>query len=841
MIFKELGILNFGKFENKIIKLEDGINLIIGNNEAGKSTVVNFIDGIFYGFSKDSLARKVRDEVFEKSRPWSSNLYKGYVILNDAGEDFRVSRDFDSDEISILNLDKGKDYSRDERNFLNSRIPQPGLLFFDISRKIYQSTFFISQRLSQVEEDAAEELKNKIDNFSVSQDENIDLKKVLEKMKDDLYVLGTKRRKASEIGKIYQELDKLTSEKINFASLKEDYKKSTNDYKEAKEKLKTLEDNLRGRKLFELQELNKKLMEIQSEKSNRDEDFKFSDFERAIEINRSIGLYSSKLDDLLSQREYNYEIDDEVEVDYKRLKDIKEEIAILNENNFSKEIEIISADIKNIEKNGLRYFLKILFSFIAGAGIIFLSIYLKKYFIIIFSLIFFTYSYFRIVKFRENKDLLNRLKSKLLDFKKKSLDKTIKKRDYDKDFAEFFEKYGVKDLRSLTEVLDEKKEENLKNISKNEYNESWKEKNNIEIEDTKEKIKNLEDELDKIFYKYGAKNIKDLKNLFHDFKDSKSDKSSEYKYRIEELEKENLSGEVYSEESLESISNSIKETRLKISSLEGILKTQEDSLERLRILEEKTFEEKDKLKNLEYKRDLLEVSIEKLENFIKEKRSDTLPILKNIISKYLDGITNHKYSEILIDDRFDIKVYDKFIGDYVELNSLSLGTMEQIYLAFRLSISKIITGKNIPLVLDSHFDSYDEKRLKNTLELLKDEEQVLIFTSTDREMKILDKYNMTYNLIKLWGVYDIRNRRSSLRLFRRKAYGYIWRQVGKSWRKNNWRLEWSCKWWWFSFIAWGYFLGIKAWYSNFWLKKDWWTSGNKNNFQGQSRLLVVFS
>lgn len=775
MIFKELGILNFGKFENKIIKLEDGINLIIGDNEAGKSTVVNFIDGIFYGFSKDSLARKVRDEVFEKSRPWSSNLYKGYVILNDGGENFRVSRDFDSDEISVLNLDKGEDYSKDERNFLNSRIPQPGLLFFEISRKIYQSTFFIYQRLAQVEEDAAEELKNKIDNFSVSQDENIDLKKVLEKMKDDLYTLGTKRRKTSEIGMIYQELDKLTSEKINFASLKDDYRKSANDYKEAKEKLKNLEDNLRGRKLFELQELKKKLTEIQKEKSNRDEDFKFSDFERAIEINRSIGLYSSKLDDLLSQREYNYEVDDEVEVDYKRLKDIKEEIAILNENNFSKEIEIISADIKNIEKNGLRYFLKIFFSFIAGVGIILLSIYLKKYFIIIFSLIFFTYSYFRIVKFRENKDLLNRLKSKLLDFKKKSLDKTIKKRDYDKDFAELFEKYGVKDLRSLTEVLDEKKEENLKNISKNEYNESWKEKNNIEIEDTKEKIKKLEDELDKLFDKYGVKNIKDLKNLFHDIKDSQSDKFSEYKYRIEELEKENLSGEVYSEESLESISNRIKETRLKISNLEGILKTQEDSIERLRILEEKTFEERDKLKSLEYKRDLLELSIEKLENFIKVKRSDTLPILKNIISKYLEGMTNHKYSEILVDDRFGIKVYDKFIGDYAELKSLSLGTMEQIYLAFRLSISKIITDKNIPLVLDSHFDSYDEKRLKNTLELLKDEEQVLIFTSTDREMKILDKYNMAYNLIKLWGVYDIRNRRSSLRLFRRKAYGYIWR------------------------------------------------------------------
>ncbi|MDU5925454.1 MAG: AAA family ATPase, partial [Finegoldia magna] len=148
------------------MELDRGLNLISGENEGGKSTMVNFIGGIFYGFSRDSLARKVRDDIFEKSRPWSSNLYRGYVLLSDDGGDYRVSRDFDSDEISILNIENGEDLSKDVRNYLNSRIPQPGLIFFDMSRKLYRSSFFISQRFSQVEEDAAGEIKNKIDNFS---------------------------------------------------------------------------------------------------------------------------------------------------------------------------------------------------------------------------------------------------------------------------------------------------------------------------------------------------------------------------------------------------------------------------------------------------------------------------------------------------------------------------------------------------------------------------------------------------------------------------------------------------------------------------------------------------
>lgn len=773
MIFKELGLLNFGKFEDIKIELQDGINLIYGVNEGGKSTITNFIDGIFYGFSRDSLARKVRDELFEKSRPWTSNLYRGYIILNDGEEDYRISRDFDKDEVSILNLNTGEDLSNDERNFLYSRIPQPGVIFFELNRKIYKSSFYLGQRLSQLEDDASDELETRINNFSISDDENLDLTKVIEKMEEDLYNLGTKRRKSSEIGRFYDELEKISKDKANFISLKETYKNSIEDYKPSKDKLKNLEYKLKGRKLFELETLKAKLKECQTNESNGENDYKLSELERAIEINKELGIYSSRLDDLLSTEQENFEVDLDLEEDYKRYKEINREIQVLNENNYSKEMEIISWDIKNLEREIFKYILKFMSSMIIGGAVIFISLYFKKYLISIVSILFFTYSYFRIVKFRENKDLLNRLKNKYQDYRIKSQEKTLIKKEFDKEISEILNKYGARDKKELSELFDSKLQENFKNISRNEYTRELMEKNSLEIEDTKKKILEHEEDLENIFNKYGVQNIKDLKTLFHYKKDD--NRISEYKYRIEKLEKENLSGDLYKEENIEEIQEKIDKEKNNILTLEGSLKTLDESLEKLRVLDERSCEITEKLEKLEYKKELLELSIEKMEDFVKSKRKNTLPLLKKEISQYLSSMTHGKYEEILIDDTFGIRVYDKDIEDYVDLDSLSMGTIDQIYLAFRISISKIISDKEIPLVLDSHFDSYDDKRLKESLKILESQQQVLIFTSTNREKEILDKNNMTYNLIKIWGVYDIRNWRSSLRLHKRKTHEYFWR------------------------------------------------------------------
>ena len=49
MKLRELKLKNFGKFHDKSIQLQDGINVICGENESGKTTMHTFIKAMLFG------------------------------------------------------------------------------------------------------------------------------------------------------------------------------------------------------------------------------------------------------------------------------------------------------------------------------------------------------------------------------------------------------------------------------------------------------------------------------------------------------------------------------------------------------------------------------------------------------------------------------------------------------------------------------------------------------------------------------------------------------------------------------------------------------------------------
>lgn len=63
-----LKINGFGKLSDREIELANGINLIYGENESGKSTLLKFIMGMFYGLSKNKNGKFMPD--FERYTPW---------------------------------------------------------------------------------------------------------------------------------------------------------------------------------------------------------------------------------------------------------------------------------------------------------------------------------------------------------------------------------------------------------------------------------------------------------------------------------------------------------------------------------------------------------------------------------------------------------------------------------------------------------------------------------------------------------------------------------------------------------------------------------------------------
>ena len=52
MKIKELRLKNFGKFTNKEIHFSDGMNVIYGENESGKSTLYTFIRAMLFGLDR---------------------------------------------------------------------------------------------------------------------------------------------------------------------------------------------------------------------------------------------------------------------------------------------------------------------------------------------------------------------------------------------------------------------------------------------------------------------------------------------------------------------------------------------------------------------------------------------------------------------------------------------------------------------------------------------------------------------------------------------------------------------------------------------------------------------
>lgn len=163
---------------------------------------------------------------------------------------------------------------------------------------------------------------------------------------------------------------------------------------------------------------------------------------------------------------------------------------------------------------------------------------------------------------------------------------------------------------------------------------------------------------------------------------------------------------------------------------------------------EKTLEEKNDLeteeRRIKFAKEMLEQAYIKMKNEITPKFTSNL-------SKIASKISNNKYSNIKFNDNDGLTV-ELENGEYVKCDRLSTGTIEQLYLALRLSAFEEITEEKIPIILDEAFAYYDNIRLENILSYLNNyytDNQILIFTCTDREKQILDRLKIEYNFIKL--------------------------------------------------------------------------------------------
>ena len=157
-----LHINGFGKLQNRDFSFDPGLNVVYGQNEAGKSTLHTFIRGMLFGIEKQR-GRASKNDLYSKYEPWEgSGTYEGYMRVESQGEIFRIERRFvkKDQQLRIINETLGRE-------------EEPSAALLDrlrcgLSETAYNNTVSIGQLKCATDSGMVAELRNYIANLNTS-------------------------------------------------------------------------------------------------------------------------------------------------------------------------------------------------------------------------------------------------------------------------------------------------------------------------------------------------------------------------------------------------------------------------------------------------------------------------------------------------------------------------------------------------------------------------------------------------------------------------------------------------------------------------------------------------
>lgn len=167
----ELHIDGFGKFHDRTISFEDGINIIYGKNEAGKSTLHTFIRGMLFGIER-GRGRAAKNDTYSKFEPWeNSGTYEGWLRLEKDGTVYRIERRFrkDNKSLKIINETLGRE-EEPTKTFMDE-------LLGGLNETTYNNTISIGQLKSATEDGMVGELRNYIANMNTTGNISLNISK----------------------------------------------------------------------------------------------------------------------------------------------------------------------------------------------------------------------------------------------------------------------------------------------------------------------------------------------------------------------------------------------------------------------------------------------------------------------------------------------------------------------------------------------------------------------------------------------------------------------------------------------------------------------------------------
>ena len=145
----------------------------------------------------------------------------------------------------------------------------------------------------------------------------------------------------------------------------------------------------------------------------------------------------------------------------------------------------------------------------------------------------------------------------------------------------------------------------------------------------------------------------------------------------------------------------------------------------------------------------LDLAIKLIRDLAEEIYESFGSVLNERVSQLVNRITEHKYSEVKIDNKLRVMVRNS--ENYFSMEYLSTGTIEQIYLALRLSIAEVLIKEELPIIMDDIFITYDYQRIYETLSCLSEymNRQIILFTTNPVLKDMISGLDVENNYIEL--------------------------------------------------------------------------------------------
>ena len=216
MKIRKIYIDNFGKFNNYSIDLDQGLNIIYGPNEAGKSTLMAFISMVFYGSKQRSqdLLKNPR----EKYNPWGNSTMSGHIVLDcDLGQ-VRIQRVFGNtnkkDQVEIFNNITGAPIILEDYQ-------APGKELFGMDLEEFEKTVFIDSDSINIK-GKNHKIQDKLAATFTDRESSNSVQNVISNLEKKLYSLKSKRGDKGELVDLERDIEKLSKDIISAEEAEEE-------------------------------------------------------------------------------------------------------------------------------------------------------------------------------------------------------------------------------------------------------------------------------------------------------------------------------------------------------------------------------------------------------------------------------------------------------------------------------------------------------------------------------------------------------------------------------------------------------------------------------------------